>query len=186
MPPVRPRGLVAALFLFAGLAGLVGAIAIGGRHRMFGSTLEAALPVRADPLSGLLGDLASLRGDFPPERFHEQVNGAAEFLLGLGATRIFVWDLPSPAGGALEVFAFRSEEGAARALTQDAGDERTGSVGDEGWEGSDSILFRRGRYYARLSAAGIEEAADRAALAAAATRVDERLRDLAAADGSES
>jgi len=184
MSASRSRGLVAATLLLAGLAGVAGFLAYGGRHRIFSSVIETPVPAQHDRLLLLLDGVASPRGDFPPERFHEQVDGAAEFLLSIGATRILVWDLPSPAGATLEVFAFRDEQGAKRALTQDAGEERTSGAGDEAWAGSDSVLFRRGRYYARLSAPGIEEEVDQAALASVAERVDGKLRELTPSTGS--
>jgi len=181
MPASRPRGLVAAIALLVPLAGLALFLAFGARHRTFGPT--EAEPPAASRLAALLDGLAERTADLPPERFHEQVDGAAEFLIALGGTRLVAWRFAGPPEATLELIEFRDEGGARRALAQDTGADRTPGPGDEAWAGADSIFFRRGRRYARLSAPGMSGSDAPATLAAVAARVDERLRALASSGG---
>ncbi len=186
MPASRSRGLVAAIALLVPLAGLAAFLVYGGRHRSFGSH-EAGAPsastASASGMAALLDGLAERTADLPPERFHEQVNGAAEFLIALGGTRIVAWRFAGPPQATLELLEFVDEDGARRALAQDAGADRTPGPGDEAWAGADSVFFRRGRRYARLSAPGMSGPDAPATLAAVAARVDERLRALASSGG---
>jgi len=184
MPASRSRGLVAAIVLLVPLAGMAAFLAYGGRHRIFGSN-EPDAPVAAPQggIAALLDGLAERTADLPPERFHEQVNGAAEFLIALGGTRLVAWRIAGPPEATLELLEFRDDEGARRALEQDTGGDRTPGPGDEAWAGADSVFFRRGRRYVRLSAPGTGGSDAAAQLAGVAARVDERLRALAPAGG---
>ena len=56
--------------------------------------------------------------------------------------------------------------------------------GNEAWAGADSVFFRRGRRYVRLSAPGASGPDAAAQLAGLAGRVDERLRAMAPAGGA--
>ena len=183
MPASRPRGLVAAIALLVPLAGLIAFLVYGGRHRVFGAGEADAPIVPASGIASLLDGLAERTADLPPERFHEQVDGAAEFLIALGGTRIVAWRFAGPPEATLELLEFGDEDGARRALEQDAGADRTPGPGDEAWAGADSVFFRRGRRYARLSAPGMSGPDAPAKLAAMAARVDERLRALASSGG---
>jgi hypothetical protein len=184
MPASRSRGLVAATVLLVPLAVVAAFLAYGGRHRIFGpGDPDAPEAVAAGTVSSLLDGLAERTADLPPERFHEQVDGAAEFLIGIGATRIVAWRFEGPPEATLELLEFRADEGARRALEQDTGGDRTPGPGDEAWAGTDSVLFRRGRRYVRLSAPGASGPDAAAQLAGLAARVDERLRGLTAAGG---
>ena len=182
MPASRSRGLVAAIVLLLPLAGMAAFLAYGGRHRVFGSSeLDSPPAVPAGGLAALLDGLAERTADLPPERFHEQVNGAAEFLIALGGTRLVAWRFAGPPEATLELLEFRDDAGARRALEQDAGGDRTPGPGDEAWAGADSVFFRRGRRYVRLSAPGASGPDAAAQLAGLAGRVDERLRAKAPA-----
>lgn len=184
MSASRSRGLVAAIVLLVPLAGMAAILAYGGRQRIFGS-MERDAPAAAPSggLASLLDGLAERTADLPPERFHEQVNGAAEFLIGIGATRLVVWRLAGPSGATLELLEFGDDAGARRALEQDAGGDRTPGPGDEAWAGADSVFFRRGRRYVRLSAPGSTGPDAAAEMTDVAARVDERLRAMASAGG---
>jgi hypothetical protein len=178
MSASRSRGLVAAVLLLVPLAAVAAILAYGGRNRAFGPR-EASVSTSAGGGAGaLLDGLAERTADLPPERFHEQVNGAAEFLISIGATRIVAWRVAGPPEAFLELLEFRDEAGARRALEQDAGGDRTPGPGDEAWAGADSVMFRRGRRYVRLTAPGATGPEAAATLAAVAARVDERLRAL--------
>ena len=184
MPASRSRGLVAAIVLLLPLAGMAAFLVYGGRHRVFGSSeLDTPPAVPAGGLAALLDGLAERTADLPPERFHEQVNGAAEFLIALGGTRLVAWRFAGPPEATLELLEFRDDAGARRALEQDAGGDRTPGPGDEAWAGADSVFFRRGRRYVRLSAPGASGPGAAAQLAGMAGRVDERLRAMAPAGG---
>jgi len=184
MAASRSRGLVAAIVLLVPLAGLAGFFVYGGRHRIFGwSEVGSPAPVQASGVTSLLDGLAERTADLPPERFHEQVDGAAEFLIAIGGTRLVAWRLAGPPEATLELLEFRDDEGARRALEQDTGGDRTAGPGDEAWTGADSVLFRRGRRYVRLSAPGASGPDAAAHLAEVASRVDERLRALTSREG---
>jgi hypothetical protein len=184
MPASRSRGKVAAMLLLIPLAGLAAILAYGGRNRIFGSNdLDASTTVPAAGVASLLDGLAERTADLPPERFHEQVNGAAEFLIAIGGTRLVAWRFAGPPEATLELVEFRDDEGARRALEQDTGGDRTPGPGEEAWAGTDSVLFRRGRRYVRLSAPGASGPDAAAQLAEVAARVDERLRAVTPAGG---
>lgn len=174
MPASRSRGLVAAIVLLVPLAALAAFLAYGGRQRIFGPSDPGAAPPGG--VAARLDDFAERIADLPPERFHEQVNGAAEFLIGIGATRLVAWRVAGPPETTLELLEFRDEAGSRRALEQDAGADRTPGPGDEAWSGSDAVFFRRGPRYVRLSAPGATGPDTEARLAALAARIDERLR----------
>jgi hypothetical protein len=186
MSASRSRGLVAAILLLVPLAAAAAILVYGGRIRVFGPR-EASVSTLAAGGGGagaLLDGLAERTADLPPERFHEQVNGAAEFLISIGATRIVAWRVAGPPEAFLELLEFRDEAGARRALEQDAGGDRTPGPGDEAWTGADSVMFRRGRRYVRLNAPGATGAGAAERLAELAARTDERLRGAGAAGGA--
>lgn len=184
MSASRSRGLVAAVLLLVPLAAVAAILAYGGRNRAFGPR-EASVSTSARGGTGaLLDGLAERTADLPPERFHEQVNGAAEFLISIGATRIVAWRVAGPPEAFLELLEFRDEAGARRALEQDAGSDRTPGPGDEAWAGADSVMFRRGRRYVRLNAPGATGAGAAERLAELAARIDERLRVPGPAGGA--
>jgi hypothetical protein len=185
MPALRNRGLAAALLLLVPLFGLAALLAYGGRQRVFGPRDAAAAAASSvGGISTLLEGLAERTADLPPERFHEQVNGAAEFLISIGATRLVAGRIAGPPEAFLELLEFRDDGGARRALEQDAGSDRTPGPGDESWAGADSVMFRRGRRYVRLTAPGATGPETAAALAGIAARVDERLRALGSGGGA--
>lgn len=178
MSASRSSGLAAAILLLVPLAAVAAVLVYGGRNRVFGPREASASTPAGGGAGSLLDGLAERIADLPPERFHEQVDGAAEFLISIGATRIVAWRVAGPPEAFLELLEFRDEAGARRALEQDAGRDRSPGPGDEAWVGADSVMFRRGRRYVRLNAPGASGAGAAERLAGLAARIDERLRVL--------
>ncbi|MBI4704562.1 MAG: hypothetical protein HY744_25950 [Deltaproteobacteria bacterium] len=112
------------------------------------------------------------QADYPAERLHERVDGAAELLLRTGCRRLLYWRAEQPPAD-IEVLAFAGLGGARLALERDAGTERTpGGPGDEGWASAQAVFFRRGAAYVRLIA---DTPAPAGTLLAAARRLDRAL-----------
>lgn len=184
MSASRSRGLVAAILLLVPLAAVAAVLVHGGRNRAFGPREASASTPAGGGAGSLFDGLAERVADLPPERFHEQVDGAAEFLISIGATRIVAGRVAGPPEVFLELLEFRDEAGARRALEQDAGSDRSPGPGDEAWVGADSVMFRRGHRYVRLNAPGASDAGAAERLAGLAARLDERLRVPGPAGGA--
>ncbi len=90
--------------------------------------------------------------DFPADRLHEHVDGAAPALVARGCRRLLFWQLTKP-DVELEILVFNAESGARAELDKDTGNARTPSVpGEEGWTNQQVVYFRRGKAYCRLIA----------------------------------
>ena len=148
----------------------------------------AADPAIAAP-AGSTGALAAVPGfpapevDLNKDHLEDRVDGAAEYLRGLGCTRLVYWRLTQPPAD-LELLVFGSPGAAAQALVHDAGAERTPGPGEEAQVSSQAVFFRRGPYFVRVFADPTAPA-DAAALVRRATDLDRVLaRPLAALRGT--
>jgi len=119
--------------------------------------------------------------DYPADRLEDRVDGAADWLRGLGCTRLVVWRLTDPPAD-LELLVFAHARGASQALARDAGPGRDREPGDEASVGEQAILFRRGAVYARLLA-DPEATAEPARLLELAQRIDRALEEAARGSG---
>jgi hypothetical protein len=172
----RSRSLLTAALLLLPLAVVAGWLAHGILHpapRPAGTA--PAPPVPASRKVSALRGLPDPQADLSPERLHERVDGAEDYLRAQGCTRLLAWDLADPKG-TLEILLFSSPDGAGRVLAHDAGPKRTAGPGDEASSDSQSVLFRRGRAYVRLIA-DPEAASDPARLLAEAARADRAILD---------
>lgn len=170
MAKARPRSVVSALVVALPLLAVVAVVVRGALRPSDGSRVQAEAPV-AGPLAGY----AAPQADLPAERLHERVDGAEEYLRSQGCSRLLAWDLADPAA-TLEVLLFEDPEGAARVLSRDAGPSRTAGPGDEASADAQSVLFRRGKVYARL-VADPDSPADPERLLAEARKVDRMILD---------
>ncbi len=170
MDRVRSRSLFTAVLLLVPLAALAGWLA----HGIANPTPTPAAPrppvaLPAAPASALPG-LPAPQADLPPDRLHERVDGAEDYLRSQGCVRMLAWDLAEPRGS-LEIYLFSSPEGAGRVLAHDAGPKRTPGPGDEASADPQGALFRRGKAYVKLIA-DPNAGAPAARLLAEATKVD--------------
>jgi hypothetical protein len=114
--------------------------------------------------------------DLPVDHLEDRVDGAAEFLRGLGCSRLVYWRLAEPAAD-LELLVFRDPAGAGQALAHDAGPERTPGPGEEAQVGPQALYFRRGPFFVRMFA-DPGAPADPAMLARRAGDLDKTLRKV--------
>ena len=140
-------GLLLAAPLVAVIAWLVG----GGLSRSFGPAPGPSTAAResAAARAPLLDGFPPPEGDYPADRLHERVDGAADALRAAGCGRLLFWKIADPPAE-MELLIFGQDEGAARVLAREAGWERTPGPGDEAAVGDQSVLFRRGRFYGRI------------------------------------
>ena len=172
----RSRSLFTALLLLLPLAAIAGWLLHG---------IVNPVPLPADPATRAAGPapgkpspwpgLPDPQADLTPERLHERVDGAEDYLRAQWCVRLLAWDLADPKG-TLEILLFSSPEGAGRVLAHDVGPKRTDGPGDEASSDPQSVLFRRGRAYVRLIA-DPDATTDPARLIAEAGRVDRAILD---------
>ncbi len=169
----RKRVAVVTALLIAALAGL-GAWRITRRAPSTARSAPVAPSAPSNVPSASAGAFPPPAQDLPPDRFYERVDGAEAVLRSLGCRRLMVWRLDDPAAD-LEILAFDSPDGAAKALARDAGPDRTHDVpGDEGWANGQVVYFRRGAVYVRIIT---DAPGDERVLLAEARRVDRALAD---------
>ena len=146
MARARTASVASALLAAVPLLVVAGIVVRGALRPSRGPEVRAVEPSAA-PLAGY----AEPHADLSAERLHERVDGAEAYLRSQGCSRLLAWDLGDPAA-TLELFFFDDPEGAARVLARDAVPARTPGPGDEASADAQSVLFRRGRVYARLVA----------------------------------
>jgi hypothetical protein len=129
-----------------------------------------------------LPGLGKAEGDFPPDRFWERVDGAADALIAAGCARLLVWRSADPAAE-VEVLQFAAPEGAAKILAHDAGADRNPGPGDEASVSDQAVFFRRGKVYVRVVGDALAPPTP-AGLLALARKVDIALPVLAGGGGS--
>jgi hypothetical protein len=172
----RSRSLLAAALLLLPLAAILGWLAHGVWHPAAPPAGSApATQATASSKASALPGLPAPQADLPPDRLHERVNGAEDYLRAQGCVRLLAWDLADPKAS-LEVLLFSSPEGARKVLDRDAGPSRTEGPGDEASADPQGILFRRGRAYVRL-VADPEAPPDASRLLAEAAKVDRAILD---------
>ena len=170
MATSRPRSLASALVAGIPLALIAGVVFWGAiRPREAPTTDRPSSP--GAPLPGLPAPAA----DLPADRLHERVDGAEDYLRSEGCVRLLAWDLAEPKAS-LEIFVFRTVEGAGRVLARDAGSGRTDGPGDEASADPQSVLFRRGRVYVKLLA-DPDASPNAERLLAEATKADRAILD---------
>ena len=162
--------LVGLLILFAAAGAYSVRKAILGPPEV--TPIPASVPAPAAASSQAAGAFPPPSLDLSPDRFYERVDGAESVLRSLGCRRMMVWRLDNPPAD-LEVLAFGTADGAARALARDAGPDRTPGVpGDEGWANGQVVYFRWGTVLVRLIT---DAPGDPTALLTEARRVDDAL-----------
>ncbi len=187
MRDFRPGRWLQAALLAAPLVLLVAWLASGAINRSQGPSIDSSTaspgPLAQEPRTRSQdGPLEAARSalalpapeyDLPADRLEDRVDGAADYLRGLGCRRLIAWRLTAPPAE-LELLVFAGSEGAAAALARDAGKERDAGPGDEASVSDQAVLFRRGALYARLLA-DPEAPAQAGLLGELASRLDDAL-----------
>ncbi|MFQ5877702.1 MAG: hypothetical protein ACE5JH_08470 [Acidobacteriota bacterium] len=178
--PLPP--LAVGLLLAAPLVALIVWLALGGVSRRFGPATSAGTPDLATTSRRPIAGLREPDEEYPADRLHERVDGAADALRAAGCVRLLLWRTDDPPAD-VELLVFRSEDGAGRALQRDAGAGRTPGPGDEASVDEQAIIFRRGRFYARIYAEP-GAAPDPAGLLDLARRLDAGIRAMRTGGGT--
>jgi len=149
------RRWLSSILLAAPLVVLAAWVIRGGIDATHDPAVEEA---RAAAAGGPAGDqpwrlsgLPEPSADLPAARLEERVDGAADYLRERGCRRLIAWSLQTPPAD-VELLVFDHPDGASAVLERDAGPSRDPGPGDEAAVDDQSVLFRRGVYYARLLA----------------------------------